>query len=62
MTVTLPPVHVTRPYERPHANLACRVDVPSRTAPSWRPLSTRRTACATSRARPLAMTRTCRLC
>ena len=28
MTVTPPPVHVPRPYERPHANLACRVDVP----------------------------------
>ena len=28
MTVTLPLVHVPRPYERPHANLACRVDVP----------------------------------
>lgn len=28
MQVTPPPVHVPRPYERPHANLACRVDGP----------------------------------
>ena len=25
----LPPLHIPRPYERPHANLACRVDVPT---------------------------------
>lgn len=29
MSVEFPPVHIPRPYERPRANLVCRVDVPT---------------------------------
>lgn len=29
MSVEFPPVHIPRPYDRPRANLVCRVDVPT---------------------------------